>query len=165
MGRKLVIEWQENEETLKQKYLDEKDRQNRTRLQALWQLRQGKTIKETADVVGSHPRTIQDWIAWYREGGVANVLSHRHGGHGGQCSWLSHDQEEKLKEVASDGELSCVQDGVDWIKEKHDISYTYWGMRSVFRRLKFKKKVPRPYNPKVSVAAQESWKKKDLLTS
>ena len=165
MGRKLKIEWQEDENTLKQKYLAEKDVQNRKRLQALWQLRQGKTIQETANVVGSHIRTVQKWMAWYREGGLAKVLSHRHGGHSSKSAWLTTEQEEELKQVASQGEIKCIQDGVEWVKTQYDITYTYWGMRSVFLRLRLKKKVPRPYNPKVSVADQDSWKKGGLQTS
>lgn len=63
MAQRLQIEWQEDEATLKQLYLNEKDAQNRTKLQALWQLRRGRTIVEVSEIVGKHPRTIQDWVA------------------------------------------------------------------------------------------------------
>ena len=60
MPRRVQVEWQEDADELKELYLAEKDHQNRTRLQALWHLRQGRTLGEVADVVGKHPRTIQD---------------------------------------------------------------------------------------------------------
>jgi transposase len=159
MAKRLQIEWQEDEATLKQCYLDEKDAQNRTRLQALWQLRRGRTTREVAELVGKHPRTIQDWIAWYRQGGLEEVLRHRHGGHGGKQSRLTTEQMEALKAAASAGQVRCIQDGVRWAQEECGVNYTYWGMRGVFARLELRKKVPRPRNPKASVEQQEAWKK------
>ena len=159
MALRLQIEWQEDEATLKRRYLNEKDAQNRTRLQALWQLRRGRTTTEVADIVGKHPRTVQDWIAWYRQGGLEEVLRHRHGGHGGKSSRLTVAQMDELKAAASAGQVRCIQDGVEWAQEKHGVSYTYWGMRGVFARLELRKKVPRPRNPKASAEQQEAWKK------
>jgi transposase len=159
MARRLQVEWQEDEATLKQYYLSEKDAQNRTRLQALWQLRRGRTIAEVAEIVGKDPRTIQDWVAWYRQGGLAEVLGRRHGGHGGRQSWLTDEQMDELKAAASAGEVRCIQDGVQWAQEQHGVTYTYWGMRGVFARLELRKKVPRPRNPQASAEQQEAWKK------
>jgi transposase len=159
MARRLQVEWQEDEATLKQYYLSEKDAQNRTRLQALWQLRRGRTIAEVAEIVGKDPRTIQDWVAWYRQGGLAEVLRRRHGGHGGRQSWLTDEQMDELKAAASAGEVRCIQDGVQWAQEQHGVTYTYWGMRGVFARLELRKKVPRPRNPQASAEQQEAWKK------
>jgi transposase len=159
MVQRLQIEWQEDEATLKQRYLAEKDPQNRTRLQALWQLRRGRTTTEVADLVGKHPRTIQDWIAWYRQGGLEEVLGHRHGGHGGKESWLTDEQLEALEAAASAGQVHSIQDGVQWVQEQYGVTYTYWGIRGVFARLELRKKVPRPRNPKASAAQQEAWKK------
>jgi transposase len=158
MARKLQIDWQESEEELYQLYRQEKDHQNRTRLQALWLLRPGRTMKEVAGLVGVHYRTLQEWVAWYREGGVAEVLQHRHGGHGGRESWLSEEQEAELTAKAEAGEIRTIHDGVEWAKGQ-GIEYTYWGMRSVFYRLGLKKKVPRQKAPQASAEEQEAWKK------
>jgi transposase len=159
MARRLQVEWQEDEATLKEYYLSEKDVQNRTRLQALWQLRRGRTIVEVAELVGRNPRTIQDWVAWYRQGGLAEVLQHRHGGHGGKQSWLTDEQMDELQAAAIAGKIRCIQDGVQWVQEEHGVTYTYWGMRGVFARLGLRKKVPRPRNPQASAEEQEAWKK------
>jgi len=159
MAKRLQVGWQEDEATLKKRYLSEKDAQNRTRLQALWQLRREQTIEEVAEMVGKHPRTVQDWVAWYRQGGLEEVLRRRHGGHGGKAARLTEEQAVALKDAASAGQVRCIQDGVKWAQEQHGVSYTYWGMRAVFARLGLRRKVPRPRNPKASAEEQEAWKK------
>lgn len=159
MAQRLQIEWQEDEATLKKLYLGEKDAQNRTKLQGLWQLRRGRTVAEVAGIVGKHPRTVQDWIAWYRQGGIAEVLRHRQGGHGGQRSRLSAEQLAALEAEASAGKIRCIQDGMEWVEKQYQVTYTYWGMRGVFERLGLRKKVPRPRNPQASAEQQEAWKK------
>lgn len=159
MARTLHIEWQEDAEKLKELYKKETDYQKRTRLQALWLVRTGKPMSDVAPIVGVHYRTVQEWIAWYRAGGVTEVLKHRRGGHGGAKSWLTKEQEEELVTKSKTGELHSIWDGVDWAEKEHQISYTYWGMRSVFQRLNLTKKVPRPKSPKASAENQEAWKK------
>ncbi len=159
MGRHVQIEWQEDEATLKQRYLDAKDAQDRTRLQAFWLLRGGRTIGEVAGIVGRHPRTVQDWVAWYRQGGLAEVLRHRNGGHGGKGARLTPTQSQALVAAASAGEVRSIHDGLHWAQEHHQVQYTYEGMRHVFGRLGLRKKVPRPRNPKARAEEQAAWKK------
>lgn len=161
MAGRLRIEWHEDEATLKRLYRQEKDHQNRTRLQVLWYLRQGRTIGEAAELVGINYRTVQDWVAWYRQAGLAEVLSHCHGGPRRTQARLTAEQEAELTALATAGEIRTIWDGVNWAKEQHGIAYTYWGMRWVFARLDLKKKVPRPRNPKASASEQEAWKKGD----
>jgi transposase len=161
MARPLRIDWQEDEQMLYELYKQEKDHQNRTRLQALWLLRPGRSMKEVAGLVGVHYRTVQEWVAWYRSGGVDEVLRHRHGGHGGQERWLNEEQEAELKAKAEAGEIRTIQDGVEWAKKTYRVDYTYWGMRWVFYRLDLKRKVPRPRSPHASAEQQEAWKKGD----
>ncbi len=157
MGR-VGVEWQEDAESLKTLYLSDKDHQGRTRLQALWYLRQGHTIKETSERVGKSSRTIQNWIAWYRLGGVDEVLGRRHGGSRDVGRRLSPEQEQDLREQAEQGKIRTIWDGVHWA-EQQGIKYRYGGMRKVFARLKLRKKMPRPRNPKADITQQEGWKK------
>jgi transposase len=143
MTRRVQVEWQEDADELKKLYQAEKDHQNRTRLQGGWYLRQGRTVGAVAELIGKHPRTIQDWVAWYRKGGVAEVLRRCHGGHAGSEPRLTAQQENELNALAEKGEIRTVWDGVQWAKDQR-VTYTYWGMRHVFERLKLRKKVPRP---------------------
>ena len=113
MARPLRIDWREDEQTLYRLYRPEKDHQDRTRLQALWLLRPGGSMKEVADLIGVHYRTVQEWVAWYRKGGVEEVRRHRHGGHGGPERYLSKGQEAELKGKAEAGEIRTIHDGVE----------------------------------------------------
>ncbi len=45
MGKSVKADWQESSEELKHRYLKEVHPQRRTRLQVLWQLRQGKGFR------------------------------------------------------------------------------------------------------------------------
>ena len=159
MARKLQIEWHEEADRLGTLYRAEKDVQNRRRLHALWLVRQGRAMTEVAAIVGVDYRTLQEWLAWYRQGGLAAVLHHRHGGERERESRLSAEQEAELKAKADAGEIRRIADGVRWAQETHQIEYTYWGMRYVFARLRLHLKVPRPRNPKASELEQEAWKK------
>ena len=49
MPRHVQIEWQEDADQLRALYQAEKDYQNRTRLPALWYLRQGRTVGAVAE--------------------------------------------------------------------------------------------------------------------
>ena len=71
MGGRLKVDWQESSEELKQRYKQELHTQRRTRLQALWQLRQGKRPDSigVVDLTGASYRSVQQWLRWYRQGG------------------------------------------------------------------------------------------------
>ena len=87
------------------------------------------------------------------------MLSRRNGGHGGRQPWLNQEQEDELRRKADAGDFRAIAEAIDWVKQTFQITYTYWGMRSLFDRMKLKKKVPRPSNPKASAVEQEAWKK------
>jgi transposase len=159
VARPFQIDWEEDEQRLYELYKQAKAHQNRTRLQALWLLRQGRPLRQVAEIVGVHYRTLQEWVTWYRQGGVTEVLRHWHGGHGGQERRLTSDQEAELKAKAASGEIRTIHEGVAWVKQSYGVEYSYWGMRWVFDRLELRPKVPRPRSPQASVPQQEAWKK------
>ena len=74
MGRKLVIDWQETASELRKLYRQERNSERHTRLHTFWQLRLGKTMKEVSELEDIGYRTLQDWVAWYRHGGLTEVL-------------------------------------------------------------------------------------------
>ena len=156
------IEWKEDAATLNAAYHKAKDGQSRQRLHAMWLLRQGKSLSETADLLDVHYRTVQEWVSWYRQGGIEAILARRHGGSRAHPRRLSKEQEAELKAKADAGEIYRIEDGVRWAQEEHQVEYTYWGMRHVFARLRLRPKVPRPRNPKASGSEQEAWKKGGL---
>ncbi len=158
-GRRLAIAWQDDELTLWQRYRSEPAPEVRTRWHALWLLRQGRSATETAALVGVHRCSVQRWLAWYRQGGLAEVARHRQGGRQGRTPYLTAEQQAHLTAETARGTIRTVGEAVRWVERQFGVRYTAWGMRSLLCRLKIGPKVPRPLAAKADLAAQEAWKK------
>jgi transposase len=158
-GRPLVIAWQEEAATLREAYRREKDAEVRPRLHALWLLRAGHSLRQTAAVVGVHYVSVQTWIAWYRQGGLEEVRRHRNGGRQGRAPFLSAAQVEQFGQQARQGTFRTAQDARAWLAATYGVQYRRGGIYSLLARLKWKPKVPRPQAINASVEAQEAWKK------
>jgi transposase len=158
-GRRLVIDWQDDEVTLWQRYRSEPDPEVRTRWHALWRLRQGRSATETAALIGVHRCSVQRWLAWYRQGGLAAVAQHRQGGRQGRRAYLTAEQQAHLKAETAQGTIRTVREAVRWVEQRFGVRYTEWGMRSLLHRLKIHPKVPRPLAANADLEAQEAWKK------
>lgn len=163
MGRKLEIDWQETASEPKKLYRKERNSERQTRLYAFWQLRLGKTIKEVAELVGIGYRTLQDWVAWYRHGGLATVLK-RIKGHGnqGRPAKLNGLQQKALAAEVALGCFPTVWDAIQWVRDRWKVQYIYSGLLSCLKRLKCRLKVPRPRSVKADVEAQDKWKSTGL---
>ena len=158
-GRRLAITWQDDELTLWQRYRSEPDPEVRTRWHALWLLRQGRLVTETAALVGVHRCSVQRWLAWYRQGGLADVARHRQGGRQGRAPYLTPQQHARLEAEAAAGTLRTVGAAVRWAERELGVRYTCWGMRTLLHRLQIGPQVPRPLAAKADLDAQEAWKR------
>jgi transposase len=158
-GRRLRVDWQDDEATLRQRYRREADAELRPRWQALWLLRQGRSATEAAALVGVHRRSVQRWLSWYRQGGLAAVARHRQGGRQGRTAYLSAEQQAALHAATAQGTIRTVGEAVRWVEQQCGVRYTGWGMRSLLHRLKIRKKVPRPLAAKADLEVQEAWEK------
>lgn len=158
IGRPLVVAWREDAPTLRRLYLAEHDHQVRPRLQALWLIRQGRSVRETAALVGVHERTVQQWLGWYRRGGIPAVRAPRRAGKG-RVAKLTPAQQAQLVAQAATGCFFTVTDALRWVADTFGVRYTASGMYTLLDRLGCAKKVPRPMNPKTSPEAQAAWKR------
>jgi transposase len=159
MARKLVVHWQEDAETLRRRYHRARDGQHRTRLHALWLLRSGKTLASVALALGVGPRTVQNWVSWYREGGLTSVQSHRLGGPRRTGRYrLSPAQQEGLRAFTRTGTCFRVAEAQAFVVRQYGIAYSYWGMWELLHRLRLRPKRPRPQAAKASPAAQAAWR-------
>ena len=158
-GRRLRIDWQDDEATLRQRYRSEADAELRPRWHVLWLLRQGRSATEAAALVGVHRRSVQRWLSWYRQGGLAAVARHRQGGRQGRTAYLTAAQQAELHAATARGTIRTVGEAVRWVEQQCGVAYTEWGMRSLLHRLKIVKKVPRPLAAKADLDAQEAWKR------
>jgi len=158
-GRALVIDWQEDAATLRAAYRAEQDGEIQPRLHALWLLREGHPLGETAALVGVHYVTLQTWVAWYRQGGLAAVRRHKNGGRQGRASYLRPDQLAQLRARAQAGEFRTARDVQAWIHTTFGVTYALGGIYNLLARLRWKPKVPRPQSITTSPEVQEAWKR------
>ncbi len=160
MGRGVKVDWQESSEELKQLYQKETHPQRRTRLQALWQLSQGKGIQDVVDSTGASYRSVQKWIRWYRQGGLGEILR-RVVGHQakGKKPYLNRLQQKALVAKVQLGQFRTVWDVIQWVWGRWVVRYTYQGMYSLMKGLGLGLKVPRPHSEKADAQQQIAWKK------
>lgn len=160
MGRPIQLEWQDEDsvERLKARYRAATRTDERTRLQALWLLREGWSVRDTTAAVGVHYRTVQRWMGDYRRGGVAAVLARHRGGHG-QPRRLTADQEAALTAAAAQGQFRAAAQVRQWLMAQFGVTHGAGGIYSLLARLRLHPKVPRPTNPKAFPPAQTAWKK------
>ena len=159
-GRPFEVTWREEDtrEALRASYRRERDIELRTRLHGLWLLRSGRRLSSVAATVGVHYRTVQTWVAWYREGGVPKVLLHKMGGKG-QEPFLSGEAQEQVAEEVATGRFRTAGEIRDWIAAQYGVSYKIGGIYSLMHRLRCAPKVPRPIHAKTDQDQQASWKK------
>jgi transposase len=159
-GRPLVIGWrpEDDEGALKAAYQKERRPDVRPRLHALWLLRRGRRVREVAQVVGVHERTVQRWVGWYRVGGLPTVRGHRQAGTG-QPSFLTAEQQRQLRAQAATGAFRTAAEVQQWVTQHFGVRYRPGGMYALLERLRIHPKVPRPVNPKADQVAQAAWKK------
>ncbi len=159
-GRRFEVTWRQEDttEALKGAYRRERDIELRTRLHGLWLLRTGGRLSSVAATVGVHYRTVQTWVAWYREGGLPNVLSHKMGGKG-QEPYLTDEAQNQVAEEVGTGRFRTAGEIRDWIAEQYGVTYKTSSIYSLMSRLKCAPKVPRPMHAKADQEQQASWKK------
>jgi transposase len=163
MGQKLEVDWQETAPELRKRYRKERHCQRRTRLHALWLLRCDKSLKEVAALVGIAYRTLQYWVAWYRKGGLTEVLERIKGhGHQGRPSQLTPLQQKALAAKVALGTLRTIWDALQWVEGRWKVAYSYGGLYKRLKRLDCQPKVPRPRSIKADVTAQIKWKASGL---
>ena len=158
-GRPFELAWREPDtpEGLKSAYQRERDPKVRTWLQGLWLLRSGWCLGRVAQAVGTHYRSVQRWVAWYRKGGLPEVRRHRMGGKGPQ-PLLSCESEIQLSNEVATGRFCTASEIRDWISQQYGADYTLGGVYSLLKRLKCGPKVPRPVHTKTDRELQDAWK-------
>jgi transposase len=162
MGQRLHLEWQETTEQLQLFYRWERNPHRKIRLQALWHLRCDKRLQEVADIIGVGYRTLQYWVAWYREGGLAEVLR-RIPGHGsGPAAKLTPIRQRALAAKVALGLFRTIWDAIQWVRDRWGIRYTYSGLHAGLQRLRCAPKVPRPQSVKADPQRQRWWKEQGL---
>jgi transposase len=111
-----------------------------------------------AQVMGTHYRSVQRWVAWYRKEGLPEVRAHKMGGWGPQ-PWLSPEGEIQVSAAVATGRFRTAWEIREWVAQQYGASYTLDGVYSLLQRLKCAPKVPRPVPTKTDREVQAAWKK------
>ncbi len=160
MARRVCVAWAETAEELRQRFAAEADAAKRMRLQALWLVREGRGVAEASRLAGVGARTVERWLGWYRQGGLAEVLrrvpGHRAKGAPGR---LAAEQRAALLARSATGAFRTYGEAQAWVEREFGVAYSYQGMYAVLARLRVHPKVPRPTAAKADPAAQAAWKK------
>jgi transposase len=164
-GRPIEVEWKHSEEKLRHLYNQEKHVERRTRYQALWLIRGGRTMTEVSQIVDRHYDTICRWMDWYRESGLSEIANRLPGQAGGAESYLTREQEAQLVKRANEGAFRTAREIQQWIQDQFGVAYTHKGVYGLLDRLDIVWKVPRPTHPKADPDQQASWKKGGSKTS
>ena len=127
-GRPFEVTWRQEDttEALKAGYQGERGIELRRRLHGLWLLRSGWRLRLAAAAVDVHYRTVQQWVGWYREGGVPEVVSHKMGGKG-QEPYLSEEAQEQVAEEIATGRFRTAGEIRDWVAEQYGVTYKMEG--------------------------------------
>jgi putative transposase len=159
-GRLFKVVWREEDtpEALKGAYHRERDPEVRTRLHGLWLLRCGWHLGKVAEAMGTHYRSVQRWVAWYRQGGLPEVMRHKMGGPGRQ-PLLRLEEETQVSDAVATGRFRAAWEVRDWIAQQYGASYTVGGVYSLLKRLKCPPKARRLVRAKPDRQAQAVWKK------
>jgi transposase len=159
MSKSVAVAWGETAEELYGRYRAEEAVARRKRLQVLWRVRAGDVPAVAGEAAGVGARTVERWLAWYRQGGVEVVLR-RVPGCGGRrsTSWLGPEQERALVAECATGAFRTYEEARAWVAAEYGVRYRYKGMHAALRRLGVHPKVPRPVAEKADPAAQEAWK-------
>jgi transposase len=136
-GRPFEVVWRESDtpEALKSAYQRERDPEVRPRLHGLWLLRCGWHLGRVAEATGTHYRSVQRWVAWYRQGGLPEVMRHKMGGPGRQ-PLLRLEEETQVSDAVATGRFRAAWEVRDWIKQQYGASYTLGGVYNLLKRLK-----------------------------
>jgi len=159
MSKPVAVAWAETAEELERRYRAERDVERRKRLGALWRVRAGDRVADAGRVVGVGGRTVERWLAWYRAGGLADVLR-RVPGHGatGQPHRLTAEQRAGVLARCAAGEVRTFEEARAWVQAEYGVVYRPGGLYTALRRLGVRPKVPRPVAERADPAAREAWK-------
>jgi transposase len=159
-GRKLTVDWKHTAEELYAHYNNTPNTQIARRFQALALLRRGRTLKETAEIVGVSIRTVQKWLTWYRTGGLDELTRRTRGGNRIPVRpLLTPDQQAQLLQHAATQGFRTLREAAAWCRETLGVELSERQVQRLFHRLGFRRKIPRPMAVRADAALQAQWKK------
>jgi transposase len=128
------IHWKETRSEMFKLSVSEPNPELQIRFQTFTWMINGKSIEEVSEILEIDPRDVEQWLAWYRHGGLAEVRRHRQGSRG-RPTMLTAEQLKILKTKLSGGTLRTAQEVKDWVYEVFGVEYTRAGIKTLLQRM------------------------------
>ena len=139
---------------LKQAHKQCKDKRSAYRINAVYLLGSGYTVREVTEALMLNEKTLQSYVKRYRLGGVARLLKdHYRGG----MSCLSLEDEADLIRHLRRHTYQTVAEIVRYVKRQYGVAYTVSGMTDRLHALGFRYKKPKVIPGKANGEAQEAF--------
>ena len=111
---------------------NEKDVRIHNRLSALLWLDDGYSPDEVAVLLDVHRRTVKNWVALFRAGGLESLCTLDYKGDRGGLSAVQCD---RLKQEIATGRFKCAAQACDWVQETFGRKFSPSGMCKLLKRL------------------------------
>lgn len=162
MAKRVTIQTKLTAEALHERYRHSKDPVERTHWHILWLLKEGKSPREVAELLGYTARWVRTIVARWNAQGEAGIGDHRHEIAGAK-PLLGVEQQAELAEVLqhppADGGLWSGPKVAQWMQSKVERQVAPQRGWEYLRRLGYSSHVPRPQHTKGDKAEQEAFKK------
>jgi transposase len=130
----------------------------RVRMLRLLKSGECSNLAEAADALGYSWRQCQRWFAFYRDGGLEELLTSTVDERGPQ-ELVTPEAFEELEEAMKRGEIATIGQAHEFLSER-GIEYSHPdGVGQLLRRRKVKLKTGRPRHEKADPQEQEAFKK------
>lgn len=162
MGRSLMFPLGFQDHAFLKMMKTETNARNRVRLLAMHHLQKGKRIKEVAEIVQYHWKTVQSWLRRFREDSFCGLFESPRTGRPRKVTpeaeqWLSDKitslSEQKTGGYITGGEIQSM------LSKKYGISCALKTIYNTLHRLDFSWITSRSVHPKTDSKTQEDYKK------
>jgi transposase len=131
----------------------------RVRMLRLLKSEECSSMGEAARALGYSWRQCQRWFAFYRKGGIEELLKSRVHERGRQ-ELVTPEALEDLKGAMKMGEIATIGQADEFLRERHGIEYAHPdGVGQLLRRHKIKSKTGRPRHEEADQGEQDAFKK------
>jgi transposase len=162
MAKRVEIQTDLRAEDLHERYRQTTDAVERTHWHMLWLLKEGKSPKEVAALLGYTARWVREIARRWNESGQAGINDHRSTIVGGSpllTASLQAELAECLQQPPEDGGLWSGPKVAAWMQSRLGRSVAPQRGWEYLRRVGYSARVPRPQHAKADLDQQKAFKK------
>jgi transposase len=162
MAKRVQVQTELTAEELHERYRQTQDAVERTHWHILWQIKEGKSPREVAELIGYTPRWVRTRVQRWNAQGEGGIRDHRREIDVSR-PLLSRERQSELAEVLknppADGGLWSGPKVAPWMQEQLGRAVDPRREWDALQRRGDSTRVPRPQHAKADPAKQEEFKK------